>query len=249
MIDKNQVNRHLIVRKVDEKTSLQEVTVTRLVDEEVLYHALGTSIFESLKLKNILFEGWKDKKLFTVAIGHKNPKSKQWSILFRDFGVCHVQGAKDFRNIYPLLELANRQYLIVSDSDSPALEAQKIFKANKATGRWMTYSEFVPKCNVETSEDFIKPSTFFKTILQLQNSYAELNGFPEAALSQSKGILNAIRKWLGSGGCEKDRQNTICTTIKDAVFENLEHSDIGDNYLLFLKALLAELNKLPIDPS
>lgn len=62
MIDKNNISRHLIVDKKNERTTLTQVDESNFVDEEVIFNALGFSVFETLKNSNIIFEGWKDKK-------------------------------------------------------------------------------------------------------------------------------------------------------------------------------------------
>jgi hypothetical protein len=77
MIDSKVINRHLIVEKKNEVTEIREVDVSNMVDEEVIFNALGYSTFENLKLKNIVFEGWRDKKLFQFAIEHLPSKYKR----------------------------------------------------------------------------------------------------------------------------------------------------------------------------
>ena len=72
MIDKENVGRHLIVKKDKEITTAVKASSSTINDEEVVYNALGYSVFETLKPQNIIFEGWRDKKLFQVAVAlHK----------------------------------------------------------------------------------------------------------------------------------------------------------------------------------
>jgi predicted ATPase len=68
MVDRELLGRHLIVEKKGEVTSIREVDESNIVDEEVVYNALGHSIFEHLKPRNVIFEGWRDKRLFQVAV-------------------------------------------------------------------------------------------------------------------------------------------------------------------------------------
>lgn len=70
MIDRERVDRHLIVGKKNERTEAVDVTESNISDEEVLYNALGASIFECLKDLNLVFEGWRDKRLFQIASKH-----------------------------------------------------------------------------------------------------------------------------------------------------------------------------------
>ena len=38
------------------------------LDEDVLYKALGFSVLDILKPHNIIFEGWRDKRIFQLVI-------------------------------------------------------------------------------------------------------------------------------------------------------------------------------------
>ena len=122
MVDSDHLNRHLIVEKVDEVTAVREVTESNVVDEEVIYNALGYSIFQNLKRANIVFEGWRDKKLFMVATSRWPAEYKELKGVYAPVGKCHARGARDVARITPMLDLADRHYVVVSDSDRPARE-------------------------------------------------------------------------------------------------------------------------------
>jgi len=55
MIDEKQIDRHLIVKKNDEITSVSPASDSNFKEEEVLYNALGFSVFSVLKKDNISF--------------------------------------------------------------------------------------------------------------------------------------------------------------------------------------------------
>jgi AAA ATPase domain len=81
MIDKEQIGRHLLISKKNEITTMEEANESNISDEEVVYKALGYSVFDDLKKINIIFEGWRDKELFKIAIkglpsSHKSIKKK-----------------------------------------------------------------------------------------------------------------------------------------------------------------------------
>lgn len=160
MIDRDNVGRHIIVKKENEKTSLRDADESNVAEEEVIYNALGYSIFETLQKKNILFEGWRDKKLFQIAIRRPLGKYSKLKEAFKDIGICHARGVRDFKNITPLLELARRECLIVSDGDRPAIEKQKEYKKFRGYGVWKIYGEINSEVNAVTGEDFIKIEVF-----------------------------------------------------------------------------------------
>ena len=116
MIDRELLRRHLIVEKHDEITVVSEVDESNITDEEVIYNALGYSIFENLKKYNIIFEGWRDKRLCQVALKSVPSEHKTLKARFSNVGFCHARGVKDVTRITPLLELAGRDWVIISDN-------------------------------------------------------------------------------------------------------------------------------------
>ena len=103
MVDKESISRHLIVEKQNEVTEATEVTQSNIVEEEVIYNALGYSIFEGLKETNILFEGWRDKKLFQVALENIPKSHKKLKSEFQKMGIAHLQGVTDVGRVCPIL--------------------------------------------------------------------------------------------------------------------------------------------------
>ena len=72
MIDPDRIDRHYIVKKDHEITEIEEAKESNIFDEEVLLNALGYSVFEAIDKKVLIFEGWRDKKLFYVARDNAN---------------------------------------------------------------------------------------------------------------------------------------------------------------------------------
>ena len=88
MIDSGHINRHYIVKKEDEITNIALAEDSNVADEEVLYNALGHSVFSILKEENLIFEGWRDKHLFRVALENSNAVLKR---KYENVGVCHAE--------------------------------------------------------------------------------------------------------------------------------------------------------------
>jgi AAA15 family ATPase/GTPase len=153
MIDSGDIARHYIVKKKEEITSIESAGDSNIADEEVLYNALGHSIFAILNEKNIIFEGWNDKYLFRIALDGASAALKK---KFKDVGVCHAKGVKTIKTITPMIELANRKCLVISDSDQAAKDQQKIFHQEKIYGEWKNYQEIDSGTEAITGEDFLK---------------------------------------------------------------------------------------------
>lgn len=64
MVDKLNLERHIKVFKEKSVTSLKKLNKNNPYEEEVIYEALGTSIYEHISPNMVLFEGKTDKDLF-----------------------------------------------------------------------------------------------------------------------------------------------------------------------------------------
>jgi hypothetical protein len=244
MIDREDIGRHVIVTKRNEKTKLSVADESNIVDEEVIFNAIGYSLFESLRQRNLIFEGWKDKHLFEIAIKRLPSTHSKIKKDFVDVGTCHARGVKDIRNITPLMELARRDCVVVSDGDAAAKEKQKEFIDGKGYGTWKRYDELLPSgTNVKTSEDFLIPSAF-RTALISASQRHKLVELDENRLADSQGKLYVINEWLRSGGLSKEARELEVRRIKDTVSDNLSIGDIDDVYFVFLTALAEYLKSL-----
>lgn len=231
MIDSNDISRHYIVTKKNEETSIESAGASNIVDEEVLYMALGYSITEIIKKKNIIFEGWKDKELFKIGL-HKidADKRKKWE----EMGVCHASGVKDISRVASLLELAKRECLIVSDSDKVALDRQKEHKKSKNYGEWAAYQDIDQSVEAITGEDFLANGFIAKQV-QCAVQHLKLPAFDASCLPPQEGKIEAIKKWLEKHGVYDTKK--IIKEIKDALFESLKPEHIEDKYLKVLEGI------------
>ncbi len=233
MIDSSYVERHYIVRKKDEITAIEVAGCSNVSDEEVLYNALGHSIFAILKEKNIIFEGWNDKRLFQIFIENAGADLKK---KFKDVGICHAKGVKNIKSITPMIELGKRGCLVISDSDIPAKEQQRLFQQEKSYGKWVNYQDIDKNIDAVTGEDFIENGYIAK---QVNAAIAGLNitAFDKSDLPDKKGKLSEIQKWLTKNGLTADQARDKVNEIKNLIFENLKYSNIGVEYTTLLKSL------------
>jgi len=226
MIDPGEIGRHYLVKKDEEITTIESAIESNIAEEEVIYNALGHSIFETLKKKNIIFEGWKDKRLFQVALDNSNAETKK---KFKDVGICHAKGARSIKAITPLMELANRECLIISDSDKPAKDQQKLYKQEKGYGKWNHYQDINSKIEAITGEDFLDNDYIVKQITHVLTD-AALPSFDPSILPNKKNKLAAIKKWLTANGYTDEQTNDTLLKIKDSLFESLKPLHIDSSY-------------------
>jgi len=242
MFDRENIRRHYIVEKENEITTVKEANEQNYRDEEVIYKALGASVYEILDEKNILFEGWTDKRLFETAI----ERDKNTQNFFKKIGISHVGGVKNegIQGISSILEFAKRKLLIISDADDVARERQKKFIQDKRWGIWKRYNELLLDMRkIETSEDFIK-----KDVLKRNLCYVlkKLNiNFRENEIEfPDFGRLRYIKGLLSRQGINEESQKRIIKELKDATFKNLKISDIEEGYFKVVEKLKEEIIKL-----
>jgi hypothetical protein len=122
MIDSNCVERHIVVEKKNDITTLKNYNlISPFSDDELLRNAIGSSIFESLKLNNIIFEGWLDKQLFEFYLKSNPNKIRK----FENIGRVFLSGISSVETLVQVLILANKKFVIVADSDLASKNKKK----------------------------------------------------------------------------------------------------------------------------
>ena len=232
MIDSGDVSRHYIVKKKDEITAIESAKDSNIADEEVLYNALGHSVFAVLKEKNLIFEGWNDKYLFSIALQGATATLKN---KYKDFGICHAKGVGTIKTITPIIELAQRECLIISDSDKPAKDQQKIYKQEKGFGEWKNYQDIDATIVAITGEDFVKNDFITKQVKAILAD-SSMPIFAGKTLAD-KNKLTSISKWLTDNGMTADQAKDTITKIKNLIFENLKSQNIEDDYTKLLNGI------------
>jgi predicted ATP-dependent endonuclease of OLD family len=242
MIDGTNMSRHLIVKKEGEKTFTIEVKESNIFDEEVLYNALGYSVFENLKQKNILFEGWRDKKLCQTALSRLPREHRDLRDAFKDVGFAHSKGVNFMKFITPILELAKRECFIMSDADEAAKRLQKQFNEEKLYGVWKRYDEIIENTPEITAEDFIKKNVFVVLCKKIKRENPSLPKLTEADFQDSQGVMHILKKWVEIPSFDDAKQKEIIKSIKETVFSELKPSQIEDNYYKLLERLKEDIN-------
>jgi predicted ATP-dependent endonuclease of OLD family len=240
MIDKEKIERHIIVKKDNENTFIKMANESNILDEEVLFKALGFSFAELLKKRNIIFEGWRDKYLFLTAL--KNTKGKFRSQLkeLGEFGVCHAQGVKNISAVGSVLECGDREFYILSDSDQPAVEAKNRYYIKE---RWLTYQDILPNSKYLTTEDFINSKRNYEAITKAlkANGIADKLTIEEIE-SEIDNVIALINRWLIKNHIEKETIKNILNDYKNELYNNLKLADITEEYYVFLSQCLEKFD-------
>lgn len=229
MIDKDRIDTHLIIKKDEEETTLTSNYTSDMLDEEVIYRAMGYSLFEMLKKKNVIFEGWTDKRTFQIWLSSKQANAAT-KAKWKDVGLVHAIGAKDVQRVASNLENFDREYLVISDADQPSIERQSKFQGKY---KWFTYKDlgFEDK---DTIEDFLSEVFVNEAIMnvlkkeQLNNSFSITDGITfNAKLTEIKTAFKF----------NKDESERINKLIKNSIFESIKPDKIN------LEELIGKINE------
>ncbi|MDQ0783201.1 ATP-dependent endonuclease [Chryseobacterium sp. W4I1] len=224
MIDSNCIDRHLIIEKKDDITFINKDEIkSPFATDELLRRAIGTSIFESLQEKNIIFEGYLDKLIFDSYVEfHKLEKE------FEPFGKVYLSGISGVETLTQILILANKKLIIVADSDETSnkkkIEYQKNYPQFKDA--WLAYGD-IDK-NIATLEDFYTPN-----YLETQISKS---GY-EVPYDKNKNAIFNIEKAVN-----KDKE--LKQKLKVSLAEKIRKTYLTDSYSQYVNALKEKLENL-----
>lgn len=217
MIDSTCIDRHLVVEKKDDITNAKrEENTASFSNDELLRNAIGSSIFECLKEKNIIFEGWLDRELFTKYCKFHS-KTKD----FNSIGTIYLWGISWVETLVQLLILANKKFIIVADSDEISTSRRKEFNKNyqEYSGSWLSYSDVCE--NISTMEDFIAPEYITNHLKTLSASFT---------FDNSK---NAIQNIETITGRDKEKKQEI----KKNLIAAIKKQNIKESYREYLNTL------------
>lgn len=218
MIDKDRIDRHLIIKKVKEETTITSDYSNNMLDEEVIYRALGYSLFDLLKKKNVIFEGWSDKYTFQQWI-RSSSATKKIKKAWKNIGMVHALGAKDVQRVASQLEDFDREYLVITDADEPSLNWQRKFQGKY---KWVTYADL--KFNdKKTIEDFLDVNYVEKTIMDLLKKEQLDIGISFEGCSTFNSRLESIKNTIK---LNKDEFGRLKIIIKNAIFKNILYKNI-----------------------
>lgn len=225
MIDSTCIERHLIVEKTDDITTIRkEDCNSPFSHDELLRRAIGTSIFECLQPVNIIFEGWLDKEIF-----NKHCTAKKITKEFNAYGKVYLGGISGVETLVQLLILANKKFVIVSDSDQTSNNKRMEFERNypKFKNSWFSYADIC--AGVITMEDFIETDHIESVLTK--------NGYASYVYNAKKSAIENIEKAVGNNKEEKQ-------TIKNKIIASLPKGKIKTEYETFIEKLKEKLDAM-----
>jgi hypothetical protein len=241
MIDRDRIERHVIVKKTNEVTDLHEATDSNYLKEEVLFQAIGTSVFETLRLKNVIVEGWQDRHLFEVALTSKALLPAGLRRRLKEAGMVHAGGVKLIRQVASVLELARREYVVVSDGDDPALQHQREYEKERRKGPWLRYDTLLPGRCCFTAEDLLKSEVVEREAKATFGEFG-VEGFPGLSdLALNRGVVAGLSSWVAQQGRTGDDLKVLLRRLKEGLFQDLRPDQIQPAFAELARAVLDRL--------
>lgn len=196
LIDRKNIERHYIVKRESENTTIEAANRQNFAEEEVLFNALGTSLFDVLKPRNLLFEGWTDKEVFKILV-ERYADTMTGAEILKEVGVCWSSTASKLcQTIRPLLWDGDRFFLIVSDHDSAGLDERKRFDAEFSTEAsvFTTYRELTSKRTSNVTLEDLLPKEVVVDVLNSHLATANPGASPTFSAAKLR-TGGAIQSW------------------------------------------------------
>jgi len=224
MIDSDNLDRHLVVEKTDDVTTIKKEDANApYTTDELLRRAIGSSIFECLKPKNIIFEGFLDRELFNTYLKFNKVEFEN-----NNCGTVYLSGIIGAETLVQILILAQKKFIIVADSDETSNKKRMDFEKNYPEYKncWLSYSDIFKQAS--TMEDFF---TIDYVKAQLKKSGLE------QTYGESKNVNFNIEKAVN-----KDKE--LKQTFKKNLLLSAKKIDILNEYGDYIKALKDKVSNL-----
>jgi energy-coupling factor transporter ATP-binding protein EcfA2 len=228
MIDRENIDRHIIVEKKNEVTTTWRAEKSRVQDEDVLYGAIGYSIFETVNKQNLVFEGWRDKELFRVVRDAKLKEDKSLKPILDGIGLTFAEGIKDVKHVTKFLELANRGCLIISDGDGAGISGQKEHSRSGGWGKWVTLNDIYGPGQKISIEDLLTQTSLIKRSNQFRKQFPRLQEMTAANFKPGESAVKTLDAWIKTLTLENDEHKEALHQLKNHLFEKLKRDDLID---------------------
>lgn len=229
MIDNKNIDRHIIIKKEKESSTIELANDDNYMDVATLYRALGMNVYSVINEHNLVFEGWSDQLVFELYNGKRNTN-------FKNVGITHLSGITKANQYAEFWGLLSKKYYIISDSDATALQMKDSFTENRYSGIWLTYGD-LSNNKVVTLEDFITNDKILKTAKDFKKNNNFSTDLVEENLKVSDNKANSIEKWIILNNGNKNVKNMM-KKFKSLLYSNLKKSDITSEYDEFIKKLI-----------
>lgn len=219
MIDNDCIERHLVIERKDDVSQIIPQEKSPYQEDELLKRAIGSHLFETIRSKNIIFEGFMDYKVFKMC--HKDKD-------FQDCGLIYMGGIKEVFCIATMMMLTGKKFIIVSDSDDMSRNKKRDFQDSFPDfgNNWLEYSDV--NTNFSTLEDFYNKD-YIKRILKKNNFNS--NSYNES-ISAIQNLANIVQ------------DNSNIKKVKNELMLGVRKNNIKKEYFDFISKIKDKLQNI-----
>jgi predicted ATP-dependent endonuclease of OLD family len=257
MIDRSNLKRHIIVNKESERTKLTTVNRNNILQEDVIFQALGTSVDEfSLSKSNILFEGELDVLMFSYFI--EKCLSKKENKL-KDFEFLDGGGTKRILRFFTDKSIPKTtKWIIILDNDSPGRNLPESLKKSTINEVYKNFEFKYYSTETDYELEDILPLEIIDKSIKNAMSDPDIEITFDLNLDQDKPISRIINEFYGRNKINGSKKEIIEERFKvqlDIEVKKLlgsisketsinsrlkKYKAIFPDYFVFLKNILVE---------
>jgi predicted ATP-dependent endonuclease of OLD family len=255
MIDRGNLKRHIIVNKESERTNLTIVNRNNILQEDVIFQALGTSVDEfSLSKSNILFEGELDVSMFSYFIEKCLAKKEN---KLKDFEFLDGGGTKRILRFFTDKSIPKEtEWTIILDNDSPGRNLPQSLEKCTIEDVYKNFKFKYYSTEIDYELEDILPLEVIENSIKIVISDIETTF--DLDLEQDKPISKIINEFYGRNKINGGKKETIEEKFKiqldievnklldsiskeTSITSRLEkYKTIFPDYFTFLKNILSE---------
>jgi len=200
MVDKMNLNRHFKVEKIQSETTIKQIDKNNPYEEEVIYEALGTSVYEHIQPNMLVFEGKTDKDVFDAFTYKFRMDFKPVKV-----GTISADGVEKIPQYTKFIDGKFVKGFIITDSDNAGIRIKESI-INNNNKSFNSKNTFEINSILNTKKQATLEDLFPKSIIKevIKNKYEidiELNDEPvikqlEKKSKESKGKIN-VKEFKG----------------------------------------------------
>ncbi|MEI6316294.1 MAG: AAA family ATPase [bacterium] len=246
MVDRKSLNRHVRVEKCG-SVSKGSVTSAYSIDpenpyqEEVLYEALGTSVYEHIKPYMLVFEGRTDKDLFDVFTSKFKSDIKPL-----DIGSISSESADKMPTYAKFFDnkLVKGFFILDSDQKGKSIKNNMIKDNSSLKNNIFELNDFSAQSKAYfTIEDLLPSEIIIESVNELFSVIIQIDS-TKAVLDEVKDKLKSLRKISPNDDLKELKSLITNKVLSDVVKKTNTKQIIQDKYTTFYNFVLSVHAKL-----
>lgn len=221
MANRKKLDKHIIVVKEHEKTLLQPVTRNNLIQESVIYEALGTTVDEfSIRPFNIVFEGTLDRYIFDYYCNHclskRENKASKYELL--DGGGTNLITRFFHDKCIP----RDSQWILVLDGDKAADNLVENLKRSYGNSFDTSFKIFRYSQTKDFELEDVLPIDIVTESFKKAAEQHQLQQFEGVAFDKGKPFSSQVKEAYSRANLSKVEADKIEIAFKDILFEKVK---------------------------